>query len=336
MASNGMARPTLPILRTSERSTYKRCPQKWWWEYREGYKAKGEQADARWFGIGVHIALAEWYGKKGVKRGRHPAEVFEDWIGSEISYAKTWLTDSFDEPAWEDARELGIAMLESYVNHYGTDPQWSMIAVEQPFKVKITKGGVPIAYFVSRWDGVFRDLEDGELKLLENKTASQIRLPYLAMDDQAGAYWAVAGPVLRNKGLLKPGQQIAGIQYNFLRKAMPDQRPQNELGEHLNKNGSVSLKQPPPRFVRPDLIERSPVEIGTQMNRIADEVTVMNAIREGIIPITKTTTKDCPGCDYWEMCQVHERGGDNWKQIARSAYVRQDPYEDQFVKSASE
>ncbi len=317
----------LPIVHTSERASVKRCPQQWWWRFRVGLVPKEHQADALWFGIGVHIALAAWY-QKGTRRGPHPAETFSNWAGDEIAYAKTYLDDSYDAPVWEDARELGIVMLDAYVDHWGKDPQWHIISTEQPFQVTVKRNGSPIASFRSRWDGVARDEADGQIYLIEHKTASQISTAYLELDDQAGSYLAVASRILRAEGILRRDEEMAGIQYNFLRKARPDTRPQNEAGLRLNKDGSVSKKQPSPLFVRPDPVERGPREQAVQMRRLADEVAVMNALRDGTIPVTKTPTRDCPRCPYWDMCLLHERGGNAWKTLARNSYTLQDPYRD--------
>lgn len=224
----------IPILRTSERSTFKKCAWRWLQEFRYGYKPRGIQADALWFGIGIHLALAEWY-RKGIRRGPHPAATFAEWVGDEIAWARSYLTETFEEPVWEDARELGIAMLEGYVDTYGKDRQWHIIAVEQPFEITVKRGGKAVAIFKSRWDGVFRNLEDGRIYLLETKTASQIATAYLELDDQGGSYFAVASIILRANGVLKRGEAIEGIQYNFLRKAMPDERPQDEQGLYHNK-----------------------------------------------------------------------------------------------------
>jgi hypothetical protein len=322
----------LPVLRTSERSCFKRCPWRWEQEYRYGYKPKASrQADSLWFGIGVHEALAPWYGK-GKRRGPHPADTFEKWAGDEIRYAKTWLDDSYEDAVWEDALELGIAMLEQYIDYYGKDPQWSIIATEEPFAVRITRHGKPIALFKSRWDGVLRDLATGLIYLLEHKTASQIVLSYLPLDDQAGSYLAVATQVLRARGVLKDGEDIAGIIYNFLRKSMPDERPQNAQGLYLNKDETVSKRQPPAPFVR-ELVERGQREHVTQLERIADEVTVMNAMRSGRLPVYKTPTKDCVRCPFFEPCQLHERGSNAYKALLKADFVQEDPYAD--YKSAA-
>jgi hypothetical protein len=316
----------LPILRTSERAAFKRCMFRWYLEYRMGYRPRAVQADALWFGIGVHEALAQFY-LKGQRRGPHPADTFEKWAGEEIAFAKTYLDETFDEPVWVDATELGIAMLEEYIDYYGRDEQWDVISIEQEFKVRILNEGKPVAYFASRWDGVVRSREDGLIYLLEHKTAAQIVLAYLELDDQGGSYWAVASQLLRKAGILKPDEHIAGIIYNFLRKAMPDERPVNEEGLRLNKNQSVSKRQPPQAFVRHP-IERSPKEQATQIQRIADEIEVMNAVRNKTIPLTKTPTKDCPRCPFWVPCQLHERSSDNYQTVLRNNYRQIDPYKD--------
>jgi hypothetical protein len=316
----------LPILRTSERAAFKRCVFRWWLEYRNGYRQRSPQVDALWFGIGIHEALAQWYGK-GSKRGEHPADFWERWVGDEIAFARTYLDDTFDEPVWVDALELGIAMLEQYIDFYGNDDQWNVIAIEQQFRVRVTRKGKPIAYFASRWDGVVRDLDDGKIYLLEHKTAAQIVTAYLELDDQAGSYWAVASQLLRANGILKQNEKISGIIYNFLRKAKPDERPYNDDGLYLNKDGSVSKKQPPQAFVR-TVIERSPREQNTQLARIADEVAVMNAVRERVIPITKTATKDCPRCPFWVPCTLHERGSEAYETVLKNNFSQGDPYAD--------
>jgi PD-(D/E)XK nuclease superfamily len=333
--AHGMTTDELPIITTSERSLFKRCPQAWWWRYRDGLAVRGDSPDALWFGIGVHEALASWY-LKGKKRGPHPAATFEKWINGEIREIRASLpvdSEWYDEPEYLGARELGIAMLEGYIDKYGKDSRWHVIAVERPFRVMVTRGGVPVARFWSTWDGVYRDEGDGLVYLMEHKTASQISTAYLELDDQGGSYFAVASQVLRHEGVLKKGEDIAGVMYNFLRKSMPDERPKNELGESLNQDGSVSKRQPVPAFVR-EMVERSPGEVRTQMERLANEAVVMNAVRKGTLPVIKSPRKDCIGCEFFTMCTLHERGGRAWMELARSTFNVQDPYH-RYRKSAA-
>lgn len=317
-------------LHTSERSCFRRCPQKWWWRFRMGLVPKGQTVDALWFGIGIHLALAQWY-EKGKKRGRHPAETFSEWAAGEEREIRAQLPESgrewYDEPKFIDAQELGVAMLTEYVGFYGKDSHLFVIAIEQPFRINITYQGRIVAIFGSTFDGVVRDLTDGRIYLLEHKTAGQISLAYLELDDQAGAYWAVANAVLRAKKLIGPNEQISGILYNFLRKSLPDDRPADKDGNRLNKDGTVSKRQPADPFVR-HIVERSPAEQRTQLERMADEVVVMNAMRAGEIPVYKNTTRDCTWCEFFTMCTLHERGGDSWRTVMRADFSQQDPYAD--------
>lgn len=325
---------SLPVVRTSERKSFRRCPQQWYWSYRMGLTPRHTDFDARWFGIGIHIALATWY-KKGKRRGPHPADTFEKWCGEEIAYIRTapagneWEAD--EEKFW-DARELGTSMLVAYVDTYGKDDSWRVLATEQPFKVKVSNGGKPVATFASTFDGVYFDEEDGQVYLMEHKTAAQINTAYLSLDDQGGTYFAVASRICQAKGWLPEGKRIAGITYNFLRKSKPDSRPRDAGGRYLNQDGSVSKRQPPAAFAR-EIIERKPAEVLSQMQRLADEVEVMNAIRRGDIPLTKNSTRECTWCDFFQMCQLHERG-DDWAEYARAGYTQRDPYE-HIDKSAS-
>jgi hypothetical protein len=285
----------------------------------------GEVADALWLGLGVHEALAQWY-KTGKKRGKHPADFFEDWAGDELREIKTEvIVDEEIVAKYEDAAELGIAMLDNYINEYGKDESWHVISTEHPFEVTVKRAGKPIARFASRWDGVYRDLADGLIKLMEHKTAKAIQTAYLELDDQGGAYWAVADSVLRSEGILGPREHIGEITYNFLRKSTGDDRERDDGGRYLNKDGKVSKRQPSPLFLRHP-VERTPGEVKRQLESLADQVTWMNAMRDGTMPVTKTKTKDCPWCQFFDMCKTHEHGGDAWLELADGMYYQKDPY----------
>lgn len=317
------------MIRTSERKTFKRCPWRWYQLYRMGLVSKGRPADALWFGIGVHEALAQWY-KPGLKRGIHPAEYWADWAAEEETKIRTSVSENYQEDVWEDARDLGIAMLEGYVATYGEDDTWEVIDTEHAFQIEIpyrNRSGVQ-AIYAGTFDGVYRDLTDGLIRLMEHKTAKSVKLSHLPLDDQAGSYWAVASDILRHEGILKSGEQIKGIMYNFLRKAMPDERPQDERGRYLNKNGSVSKIQPKSLFVR-EPVDRTRKEIRTQIRRIQDEASWMAAARKRPDRIFKNPTMDCDwDCPLYDMCQLHERGGDDWKEYRDVMFTRADPYAD--------
>jgi hypothetical protein len=326
-----------PILRNSERTTFRRCPQKWWWSYREGLVGRYEQANALWFGTGVHVALAQWY-RPGKRRGLRLDVAWDQWVQDDIRDIRTAISDDFQEDVFVDAKALGDAMLMGYYKKYDYDEKWDVIQTEQTFQVEIPdpdKPGKVLVVLAGTFDGVFYDADTGEVWLMEHKTAKQISTAHLEMDDQAGTYWMVASSVLQDEGILKKNQQIAGIRYNYLRKGMPDEREQDSRGRYLNKNGTISKVQPSPLFVRLD-IERGPRERGHQLQKIQDEAIWMREIRKGRLPIIKNVDWTCYWqCPFFEMCQLHEHGDKGWETYRDAMYTRRDPYSD-HRKSASE
>ena len=327
----------IPFIRTSERATFKRCPQKWYWAWRMGLKGKYRTADALWFGTGIHLALAEWYCGPGLRRGPHPADTWLDYCDDEEIQVKAATGDDWREDVWVDAKDLGVEMLEGYLQTYKEDDTWHVIAPEQSFQLVIPKhsGAADLAIYAGTFDLVYRDLEDDTIWLGEHKTAKQISLAHLPLDDQAGSYWAVASKVLEDAGVLRKGDSIEGIMYNFLKKSVPDERPIDARGMRLNKNGAISKNQPKPNFVR-EPVERTRAERHTMIRRIQDEAVWMNAARKRPDRLFKTPTSDCRWqCDFYDMCTLHEKGGDDWREYAKAMYVQKDPYAD-HRKSASE
>lgn len=332
-----MSKLDLPIIRTSERRCFKRCPQRWWWAYRMGLVGKFRPADALWFGTGIHLALAEWYCGPGLVRGPHPVTTWLKYVKDDENKVKAAVGEHWEDDIWVDARELGEAMLTAYIEEYGKDETWDVIQPEYPFQIRIPKrdGSGDMAIYAGTFDLVFRDLEDGTIWLGEHKTAKYISTSHLPLDDQAGSYWAVASAVMEDKGLLKKGQFIEGIMYNFLQKTMPDERAMDEEGRKLNKNGTVSKRQPKPNLLR-EPVPRVKAERRQQIVRIQNEISWMNAARRNPDRLFKTTTDNCRwDCSFYEMCLVHEKGGDDWREYAEAMFRVQDPYSD-HRKSASE
>lgn len=238
---------TTPILRTSERKAFKRCQWRWWMGYREGFKPIGAESTPLWFGTGVHLAFAEWY-VPGVKRGIHPAETWRTYAADALRSVK--VADATEERVaeYEDGAALGERLMDEYVKYWGQDGSWDFIQAEQTFTLPVPwpKNDRQSAYVVDKdsgllveykgtYDGVYRDLVDGRIKLLETKTAKSIQMGHLSIDDQAGSYWAVATATLRAQGLIRSDESIHGINYNFVRKGLPDERPRDAQGYFTNK-----------------------------------------------------------------------------------------------------
>ena len=229
-------------MRTSERRDLKSCAQKWYWGQVEGLRPHRD-ANPLWFGTAVHTALAEWY-IPGTERGTHPVETFNKALDGERSVL---VTNEDEEQEYVDARAMGVDMLTHYVEHYGLEPNKEYIAPEWQGSVTMKRPAEKRGLFTLpelrfryhfTYDGVYRDLETGEVWLDEHKTAASFWDDFLPLDDQAGSYWAIANEKLRRAGILPEGTDIAGIMYNFLRKAVRDERPWilvNGTKMHVNK-----------------------------------------------------------------------------------------------------
>lgn len=351
------------MLRNSERKAYKRCRQKWDWSYNHGLERMVKSPALR-FGTLVHEALAAYY-IPGTERGPHPAETFRDLYEEELEEASEFGFRDEDDK-WHDAYELGVVLLEEYVEEYEErDALIEIISPEQPFQVDLynPKNGRYVCTLVGTVDAIIRDLKTGDYGFFEHKTAKTIRTEHLQLDDQAGTYWAVADEILEQQGI---DIDLSFILYNFLRKGKPDKRPQNSKGHYLNKPtkndllgaaksknlpipknatvasltnllersgvdpaqlGEVSKSQPPPLFKRVP-VYRDEYDRQQMLQRIVNEAWEMKQVRRGKLPIYKNPTQDCSwDCDFHDVCELHETGAD-YEELMEFVLKPWDPYAD--------
>lgn len=346
------------VIRTSERGALKHCQQKWYWSQVDGLRPL-RSANPLWFGSAIHEALAQWY-KPGSTRGQHPAEFFEAYLGDEDRQMR--VSNDEEEAEYISAKELGVEMLRNYVDTYGIDENWDVIATEEKFRVwfKHPETGKRWFQYVMTWDGIYRDRRTGEIWLMEHKTAAALGQLFLMLDDQAGSYWALATPLLRKRGILGPKEELAGIMYNFLRKQKKDTRPVNAEGlacnnpqkkhylealdhlphvrqamkleelaaiaeEHsITVLGEVSKVQPTALFERvPVYRTRQQREI--MVERIRQEAFYVEGLRNGTLPVTKNPGRECGWCPFSRMCILHEAGED-WESFRDTEFKVEDPY----------
>lgn len=233
------------VLRTSERKQFKECQWKWQRNYIDRLQPKHDSGTALWFGTGIHLALEKYY-VPGTARGEDPVATWERYVSEtrgDTNYVNTY--HDGDSTFAVEALELGSAMLRTYVEHYGSEEWMEVIATEYDFQIGIkydnyTHSGVEKdkAAYVGTMDLVYRDLRDNKIYVMDHKTARALgssNTQYLPLDDQAGAYYAVAVTALRRKGLIGDSERVSGIVYNYLVKALPDTRPVNPEGLATNK-----------------------------------------------------------------------------------------------------
>jgi len=313
------------LVRTSERQSFLTCRQKWEWGWVE--RLRGPQADVKLvFGDLEHQALAAYY-KRGRKRGPHPAQTFEMLCEK--------LSDDTDDRLWADneivdMRELGINMLERYVEHWReADKEYRILSSEQVFQLPIGRIGGRKVYYVGTIDGVWKHMPSGKIRFAEHKTAAAISESALPMDEQVGAYWTYGPRWLHLKGILKDGEDLNGILYNWLRKAIKEEDGQwDELRRKLNKDGSISKRQPP-KFFHRQLTFRGEFERDRVKQRVRQEVADMLEARENPDKVYKNPgpqfMPNCKFCGFRDMCELHETGND-WTAYRDAVYQEWDPY----------
>lgn len=238
-------------LRTSERNLFKRCQWAWERNYVDRLQFDGRESIALWFGTGIHLAL-ELYYIPGTVRGVDPHETWEKYVDEsrgDTAWVNTYMDGDFSEAV--SAKELGNDMLTGYLELYGDEPWLDVISTEQTFQVPVrhkewVKGDDPAdaqkvdseTTYVGTFDLVYRDLRDNKIYMMDHKTAKALgssNTQYLPLDDQAGAYWAIATYTLRKQGLIGQKEVISGIVYNYLVKRKIDTRPKDADGYYTNK-----------------------------------------------------------------------------------------------------
>lgn len=315
------------LVRTSERQSFLTCRQQWYWSWVEHLRAPGTST-ALFFGDLVHQALAAYY-IPGRKRGPNPAGTFETIYHLSVNVERIWDPDHEEKV---DLLEMGVNMLERYVEEWKeADKEYEIIASEQNFSVPIGSILGHRVWYVGTVDGVWRHLQSGKIRFAEHKTAAAISRDALALNEQVGAYWTFAPRWLRLKGILGRDEVIDGIIYNWLRKAIrKDDGQWDQLGRRLNKDRSISKRQPPKYFDR-ELTFRGPVEAERVKQRVRDQVwDMIMARRDPEHNIYKNPgpqfKPNCSFCQFRDMCELHETGND-WEAFKHHAFETWQPYD---------
>jgi hypothetical protein len=250
------------------------------------------------------------------------------------------VADEYEDPEgteWEDAKDLGIVMLERYLAKYKGDPGWEVLATEQPFQVlvKNPRTGKPMFYYVGILDLVMREISTGRVWIWDHKTCGSIDLTALGLNEQFGSYWAFGTEWLQDKNIIRPDyfNDLSGLMVNFLRRGKRDDRPQNEDGLYLNKDGSVSKRQPRPFFHREPTF-RTEHDREQVRRRAMNDFREMEMARRGDLPINKRPGMfNCRGCSWLDACELHETGAD-WERFVVGTTEEYDPYSEHEIRDA--
>lgn len=310
----------LPHVSYSESASFKRC--RWQWERTYVDKLKPRvAAPALRFGSLVHKSLEAYY-LPGLKRGPHPAATFRETYTRELIEAEEYGFRD-DEGKWNEAGTLGEAMLNGYVDLYGKDTRYKVVATERRFSLPVSSEGIGRFYIVGVIDGVWLDRETDRLLMVDHKTTgdSKIDVSFLSKDEQVSMYWTFGLEELYERKILKRDQQLGGIIFNFLRKKMSDERPRNEQGQYLNKDGSVSKVQPAPLFERAP-VYRTPGDRERYAEQLAAQIAEMELFRRGhLAPLKNVRKENCRGCPVRDLCDLDDMGHD-WTEMAKGTMTK--------------
>jgi len=359
------------MVRTSERTMFCKCRQAHWWSYIEQRQPIEGWSPALVFGDMVHRCMAAYYipeTRKRRKRGPHPASTFGKLYDKMNANGKAFRV-RVDDEFWINARELGVGMMENYVDQWREeDKRYVILYPEMPFQIAIKDPltGEILCIYVGTADALILDTLTGRLGLFEHKTAAAISTEHLFLDEQASSYWCLIPRWLLENEIIKPEQNMDFMLYNFMRKALKDDRPQNALGQYLNlptvdqlkahlmntgltRDAITGLKKDqlealvrkrkfdpaqlgevskvqPPALFHRELLYRGVHEQENTYRRIIEQVREMNLVRTGAMPHYKAPSKECRFCEWKDICELHETGSD-WKELKRITTKKWSPYE---------
>ncbi|KKL67220.1 hypothetical protein LCGC14_2137180, partial [marine sediment metagenome] len=180
---------------------------------------------ALWLGTGVHKALEHYYDPT-IKKTDAP-EAFRQWALAEVERIKNDFPGLDEERLQEfaDDIELGEGMLQHYTLWAPKHDTWfTVIDVEEKVHVPNFVDDVPLE---GRGDMLVQSNADGRYWVVEHKTARVIDTDRLILERQPGVYQYAMG--------LKHETDIAGVEFNFLRKKLPSVPKLLKSGDAVSK-----------------------------------------------------------------------------------------------------
>lgn len=221
-----MANMTIPLtaseIHISDVNTFKACRRQWNWSSRLRSNLQPKRPyHAFFFGRAIHECLDKYYGL-----GQSWETTLPEFVEKETELIRA------SAGLWDQDREMieeQTAMAEGMMQHY---LQWEprqkgpfamsnleWLTVEQKFRVPlihpITLRKHPRAFFAGKIDGLVRRNDNGDVYIIEWKTAKSIpqRARTLPNDEQATAYLNAMRHVF--------GTEVKGLIYTIMSKRVP-------------------------------------------------------------------------------------------------------------------
>ena len=190
--------PRKIIVSYSELDTFRQCPLKHLWSYKQRWQKPAREGGALDRGTQWHRIMEEHHGvlrkhQQNPTGHRSPANDRE--VLREARRAVEPLLVDTRNGEQTETQELLEWMYDGYVEQYGLDDEYITIGLEVPFAVPLPwPDGRPSHYiFKGKIDRIMKSRYDGGLWIEDHKTCKDLPTEFeLQIDDQFGGYtWAV-------------------------------------------------------------------------------------------------------------------------------------------------
>lgn len=313
--TNPQTEPTPVDIRVgsfSEIDSARQCPHKHQLSYRERWVSPTE-SPALTRGTRWHWIMETWYLalREGGPKRTYKMEVIQQAMADINQFLKR-----IDD---EQEQRLLTYMWGEYRRCYGLDMEWEILSVEGKIEIPLPnpRGGESKFGIKLKMDLVVRDF-NGSIAVVDHKTCRV--LPYdkeYAIDDQFALYtW----------GLRQTGLDCAYSLHSAARTFVPaeDDRPKNSDGLSLNKDGSVSKRQPAGGLLSERFKRTRMHRTDLELENIAREVyTTLEAMWDADTRYRVPDGERCRWrCDYLEACLAGRKGLDEKKMLRTLGFVQ--------------
>jgi len=279
----------------SMRGTFKRCPKRFEYAYIQGLRPTATPNALALGGV-MHEALAELYDPTEPSMDARIERAFAVYDNAIEREAVT----AADSDRFQKESAMGRQMLKFFVEDVMPHDDFKVLATELRVDLRLLnpETGKPThTRFIGFIDALIERKDTGAVYAREFKTAADLRVDHLILDDQVTDYlWA-----LRQDGI-----PVVGVMYDILRKVDP-----------------YSARSKPPYNYR-EYIYRSDREIEERGRELMAEVEAIRAMKSRAF-YYRNPTRDCVwDCSYRSLCIAELGGGDGSSLIGTTYEVDED------------
>lgn len=349
------------IIRTSDRSNFRRCRRRWAWQshLRSGL-TQAETAAPLWFGSGFHYALEDFH---GLKQFPTATAAFLGYVKASHRAAKASGKLLQVMPInWPELVDLGVSMLDYYANDWliARDPLKTFVYDGRPqvevhvqVKVPFQNEYYSEVVYAATLDRVVED-EHGNLWIVDYKTAKRIQTHFFQNDPQISAYcWLgeqlygrpIAGFIYQQhlKEVLKPlvplvtgrlsvAQTLRTTHRHYRRSLINlygdiNKAPSNNI-DHLNWLATQE-DETKDKFIRRDRIYRNKFQSESEGTKLLLELEDMLNLD---LPLYPSPTRDCAHMCAFNTACVNMDDGSDWREELALGFRQKDKDFDSWRK----